>query len=35
LPVNNILQASTNSNVAGIASSKAKSPIDAQKACQE
>jgi hypothetical protein len=35
LPVDNIPQASANSNVAGIASGKAKSPINAQKARQE
>ncbi len=34
-PVDNIPQASANSNVAGIASGKAKCPINAQKACQE
>jgi hypothetical protein len=34
LPVDNISQALDNSNVAGIASGKAKSPINAQKARQ-
>jgi hypothetical protein len=33
-PVANITQASANSNVAGIASGKAKSPINTQKALQ-
>jgi hypothetical protein len=35
LPDDNILQASANSNVVGIASGKAKSPINAQKTHQE
>jgi hypothetical protein len=35
LPVDSIPQASANSNVAGIASGKAKSSINAQKAHQE
>jgi hypothetical protein len=35
LLVHNIPQALANSNVAGIASGKAKSPINAQKASQE
>jgi hypothetical protein len=35
LPVDNIPQASANSNVAGITSDKWKSLINAKKACQE
>jgi hypothetical protein len=35
LPVDNIPQTSANSNVAGMANGKAKSPINAQKAHQE
>jgi hypothetical protein len=35
LPVANIPQGSANRNVAGIASGKVKSPINAQKARQE